>query len=63
MTTRLAPLPTPHGQMLPTSDLAAPPPAAHLRERPIAAFASDAGHGLSQAGAAAVGTSLRRRSG
>ena len=63
MTARLAPSPTPLGQGRLPCNLAAPPRAAHLRERLLSAFARDAGHGLLQAGAATVGSSVRRWSG
>ena len=58
MTDRVAPLLTPHGQVLPTDNPEAPPLAADLRERVIDAFSMGSGHGLFALGASEVGTSL-----
>ena len=58
VTDRVAPLLTPHGQVLPTDDPDAAPLAADLRERLIDAFSNGSGHGLLQLGASEVGTSL-----
>ena len=57
-TDRIAPLLTPHGQVLASDDPDAPSLAADLRERLIDAFSLGPGHGLFQLGASEVGTSL-----
>ncbi len=58
MTDRIAPLLTPHGQVLAVDEPQAPALAADLCERLITAFGGGAGAGLFQLGAAEVGTSL-----
>jgi len=54
----LAPLLTPHGQLLVSPDADAPPLPSGLEDRLAAAFALGAGHGLLQLGAAEVGSIL-----
>ena len=58
VTDRIAPILTPHGQLLAVDDAEAPPLPADLRARLVAAFADSAGPGLVHLGAAEVGTSL-----